>query len=196
MGYAQHQILLSEEEYLSMERNASFKSEFFNGQVYAMSGASIAHNNISGNIYAAVHAFLKNKTCRPYNSDQRIKIPTWPSFLYPDMSVACGNPEIIDKDNIANPVIIVEVLSPSTEEYDRTVKFGQYRQIASLKDYVLVSTKTKSVTKFQRAGDTDCWTEFIYDQPEMSLHLESIEYKLPLEEIYYNIELENFLIFK
>ncbi len=196
MGYAQYQILLSTEEYLSMERNASFKSEFFNGQVYAMAGGSIAHNDISGNIYAYLHAFLKNKNCRPCNSDQRVKIPAWPSFVYPDVSVVCGKREIVDNDNLANPVIIVEVLSPSTESYDRTVKFGQYRQITSLKEYVLVATKTKSITKFQRADNTDCWTEFIYDQPEMSLYLESIEYKLPLEDIYYNIELENFHIIK
>lgn len=191
MGLAQSQILISNEEYLLMERNASFKSEFFHGQVYAMAGGSIAHNGISGNIFAAIHTHLKNKDCRPFNSDQRIKISIWPSFLYPDVSVVCGKPEVSDKDNISNPVIIVEVLSESTEEYDRVLKYGQYRQIPSLKEYILVSSKEKKITKFERADKTDCWIESVYDlNNNIPLHLESIYLTLPLEAIYYNIELD------
>jgi len=191
MGLAQAQILVSNEEYLLMERNASFKSEFFHGQVYSMAGGSIAHNGISGNIFASFHTYLKNKDCRPFNSDQRIMISVWPSYLYPDISVVCGKPEILDKDNISNPVIIVEVLSDSTEEYDRVLKYGQYRQIPSLKEYVLVSAREKKVTKFWRADGTDCWTESVYDlNNNIPLKLDSIHLTLPLEDIYYNIELD------
>ena len=176
-----------------MERTAIFKSEFFNGQVYAMAGGSIAHNNISGNLYATLHSYLGGKGCKPYHSDQRIKIPAWPSYLYPDISIVCGKPTILDKDNISNPTVIIEVLSESTEEFDRTIKFGQYRQIVSLKEYVLVSAKRKSVTKFLRGEGTDCWIEFIYDKPEMSFELESINLKIPLDRIYNDVELDSYL---
>ncbi len=191
MGLAQKQILVSSEEYLLMERNASFKSEFFHGQVYAMAGGSIAHNGISENIFASFHSHLKNKDCRPFNSDQRIKISIWPSFLYPDVSVVCGKPEILDKDNISNPVIIVEVLSDSTEEYDRVLKYGQYRQIPSLREYILISSKEKKITKYSKPNGTECWTESVYDlKNNLPLHIESIHLTLPLEAIYYNIELD------
>lgn len=190
---AQPQILLSEEEYLTMERTASFKSEFFKGQVYAMSGGSIAHNDISGNIYALFHAYLKGKNCRPYNSDQRIKVPSWPSYLYPDVSVVCGELVIVDKDNITNPVIIVEVLSSSTEGYDRTTKFGQYREIETLREYFLVSSKKKEVTRFWRDDDSNCWTESFYSQSHPIVNIESIKFKMSLDDIYEHVKFDPYL---
>ena len=191
MGSAHPSNLISPEEYLEIEREASFKSEFFNGQVYAMAGGSLAHNNICGNVFAFLYNNLKGKGCRPSNSDQRIKIPEWPSYSYPDISVTCGEPILIDEDNISNPVVIFEVQSDSTKVLDFTVKFGQYRQIQSLKEYVLVSTTLKQVTKFWRYEGTDVWNESVYDlSNNLPLKLDSIHLTLPLEDIYYNIELD------
>ena len=183
--------LISPEEYLEKERNASFKSEFFNGQVYAMAGGSMAHNDICGNIFAFLHSNLRGKGCKPSNSDQRIKIPEWPSYVYPDISVTCGKPELIDNDNISNPVIISEVQSDSTKVLDFTLKFGQYRHITTLREYVLVSTKMQQVTKFWRSEGSEQWFESFYDlNNNIPLQLDSIHLTLPLEDIYYNIELD------
>ena len=192
MGYAQHQILLSTEEYLQMERNAPFKSEYFNGQVYAMSGASIAHNDIVTNLIYLIRSHLKGKSCKVYPSDVRVKTPAWPSYFYPDVSIICGKPEIVEYDNVLNPSVIIEVGSRSTEEKDRVIKFGVYREIATMKEYILVSSLRMEVTRFYKVGPlASDWFESVYKLETEQLRIDTIGLDLPLSEIYDDVTLGN-----
>ena len=143
---------LSPEEYLAAERKAVEKHELMNGKIITMTGASLKHNQIVGNLIGSIHGFIKGKGCRVFPSDLRVNIPSTNSFTYPDLTIVCGEPELLDEhfDNLLNPSVIIEVLSPSTESYDRGNKFFTYQQISSLKEYILIdsaSIKIQSITK-------------------------------------------------
>ncbi|MCX7098467.1 MAG: Uma2 family endonuclease [Methylococcales bacterium] len=123
------------EAYLKLERSATSKSEFHDGQIYAMTGASREHNLITVNITAALHSQLKNRPCESYTSDMRVKALKANNYYYPDIVVVCGAPqfeEVAFMDTLTNPTVLIEVLSPSTEAYDRGVKFARYRKIETL----------------------------------------------------------------
>lgn len=139
-------------EYLSRERQSEQKSEFLEGEVVAMGGASRKHNLIAGNIFAAWHAQLKGRDCEIYKGDMRVRIPSSDFYAYPDVVVVCGRPRFEDDnfDTLTNPALIVEVLSKSTEAFDRGGKFARYRTIPSLKDYVLVSQEAVCLEHFSR----------------------------------------------
>ncbi len=182
---------LTEEQYLAIERAAEFKSEFLDGVMYAMSGGSPRHADLHGNIYAALHAMLRGSQCKPYNSDLRVRVSSR-MYAYPDVSVVCGKLQLADeqKDILLNPIVIFEVLSPSTEQYDRGEKFQLYRTIASLREYVLVD-QTKVRVEQYIYQDASTWILRDHQGLDAELKLGSISASLPLHLIYDGVDLES-----
>ena len=172
------------EEYLTLDRSASYKSEFHDGQIYAMTGASRQHNLVSGNIYRELSLQLNKRPCEAYINDMRVKAAEANSYYYPDIAVACGTPQFEDAqvDTLLNPTVLIEVLSPSTEAYDRGGKFAHYRKIASLREYLLVAQDQYSIERYIRQGDVWILTEAL--GLEASIPLESIDCVLSLREVY------------
>lgn len=173
------------EEYLALERVAETKSEFFDGEIFAMAGGSEAHNLIAGNLIGELHGALRGGRCRVYPSDMRVKTPTG-LYTYPDASVMCGKPEFEGdrQDILLNPVVIFEVLSPSTEAYDRGRKFQNYREIPSLMAYVLVSQDRTLMEQFARGAD-GAWA--FTAASTGSLEIPALEIALNVEEIYAHV---------
>ena len=173
------------QEYLQLERAANYKSEYFNGEIFAMAGASTAHNTISANIIGVLWAQLRGR-CRVLNSDMRIALDASSSYSYADVLVVCGEPKLLAEsfqDNLTNPRVIFEVLSPSTEAYDRGDKFEQYRKIPSFTDYVLVAQDQVRVEHYQRRED-GAWVSQVYAGLTASLRIGSIGCSLALADIY------------
>jgi Uma2 family endonuclease len=185
---SQAKTLLTPEEYLAIEREAEFKSEYYKGEVFAFAGASLRHNLISANILANIHTQLRGGPCSAFPSDMRITMPQTPHYTYADVVVVCGQPILDDdfKDNLLNPIVIVEVLSPSTERYDRGTKFESYQHIASLSEYVLVSQDRPRVEQFLKQPDG----RWLYSETsaEGAIKLTSIDCQLALNDIYDKVE--------
>lgn len=177
------------EEYIAAERRAEYKSEYFDGEVFAMSGASRQHNLIVTNVVAELHRQLKQSACEVYPNDMRVQIPTTPNYFYPDAIVACEKPQFADNhfDTLLNPTVVVEVLSPSTELYDRGRKFEQYRKIASLQEYLLIAQDEYLVERYVRQPDND-WLLSEFNRVEDVVHLASVKCDLALGEIYRKVE--------
>jgi Uma2 family endonuclease len=174
----------TQDEYLTAERDADYKSEYIDGYVVAMSGASRPHNILSLRIGALLDAALADSPCEVYSSDMRVKVSETGDYTYPDVVVACGDIAFEDAvlDTLLTPTVIVEVLSPSTEGYDRGLKFERYRQIASLQEFILVAQDRVLVEHYLRREDG--WLYTAYDAPELSLQLPSVGCTLPLAQIY------------
>ena len=177
-------------EYLQMEKASPEKHEYYNGEIFAMAGAGTRHNIISVNILVALGNALKGKDCRPYGSDMRIHIPENSLFTYPDISIICGDilssPE--DDDTATQPTVIIEILSPSTKNYDRGVKFMLYRAITSLKEYILVDAESIHVEHFA-INKERLWQLEEYDLPNQVVNLESIGVQLQLGTMYADTKL-------
>lgn len=136
---------VSPEDYLRLERDATYKHEYYAGEILAMAGASFAHNQICANLTASLVSLLRGRGCTPVGSDQRVHVKNKSSFLYPDLSVVCGRPEFLEDkkpDTLLNPVFIAEVLSTSTKDKDRGEKFMLYRQLTSLRHYLLLDSES------------------------------------------------------
>jgi Uma2 family endonuclease len=181
----------SPEEYLALERRAEHKSQFFDGEIFAMSGASRRHNLIAMNIGRELSAQLKGRTCEVYPSDMRVKVSPTGLYTYPDVVVVCGEPRFEDDrdDTLLNPTVVIEVLSPSTEDYDRGRKAEQYRQIESLAEYVLVAQDRHHVEihRRQKSGE---WLLWETNRPDDTAKLRSIGCELPLVEMYDKVEID------
>lgn len=177
------------EEYLAREQVAPYKSEFYRGQIFAMSGGTPRHNKVSGNIFGTLWGRLRGSSCSPYNSDQRIRIPSNGLSTYPDVSVVCGELQLDaqDPDAVVNPRVIFEVLSKSTESYDRGKKFDLFRQLDSLREYILVTQDEPQVERFVRQDDGS-WNLTVFKGLEALLELPALECELPLREIYEDIK--------
>ena len=177
------------EEYLAREKNALTKSEYYRGQIFAMAGASPRHNMIAVNAVASLRVRLRGSPCRPFHSDQRIRIPASGLATYPDVSIVCGDLQLdaVDRDAIVNPRVICEVLSKSTESYDRGKKFDLYRQLESLQEYVLVAQDEPQVDHYvlQAHGS---WLLTVFKGLEAKLEFPSLSIELLLSEIYEDIE--------
>lgn len=173
------------EEYLQMENEAVEKHEYYQGEIFAMSGAGNRHNIISINIIASLFNSLKGKSCQPFGSDMRIHIPQNTLFTYTDISIICGDIVNADEDeNTAiNPTVIFEILSPSTRNYDRGMKFMLYRAIPTLKEYILVEAETVHVEQFA-INKEGLWQLKEFSSQEDQLTLESLEVKLLLKDVY------------
>ncbi len=172
------------EDYLTLERSASCKSEFHDGQIYAMTGASREHNLVSGNIYRELSQQLKKRPCEAYINDMRVKAAEARSYHYPDIVVVCATPQFEDAhvDTLLNPTVLIEVLSPSTEAYDRGGKFAHYRKIPTLLEYLLVSQDQPSIERYLRQGDVWILTEAV--ELKATVPLDSINCVLSLSEVY------------
>ena len=181
------QARLTPEEYLAIERAAEFKSEFYDGVMYAMSGASYEHNLINVNLLANLHGQLRGGPCRALVNDLRTSL-TQGDYAYPDLLVVCGKPQFIDDqfDTITNPSVIIEVLSPSTQRWDRGGKFAHYQRIATLRQYVLIGQDTPAVERRDRQADGS-WTSTEVAWPDGVLALDSIGAAVPLREIYLDV---------
>lgn len=181
--------IFSFEEYLLIERHASFKSEYLEGTIYAMAGGSGTHAIIAANILVALRDPLRSRGCMAVGSDLRVAAGDRLFSAYPDVTVFCGRPVYLDdrEDVLLNPLLIVEVLSPSTESYDRGEKFERYQRIASLADYLLVSQEEPRVELWHR-GEDGCTSEAATGL-DARLFLPSLEIDLPLSGVYEGIEI-------
>ncbi len=178
------------QEYLEMENEALEKHEYYNGDIFAMSGAGHRHNIISINVIVSLAKALKRKGCRPYGSDMRINIPENTLFTYPDISIFCGEVKTLEEDqNTATlPTVIMEILSPSTRNYDRGVKFMLYRAIPSLTDYILIESESIHIEHFA-INKEGLWQLKEWNKPGEEIFLETVGVKLSLEEIYEDCKL-------
>jgi len=181
---------MSEEEYLAFERESEIKHEYIDGEVYAMAGASENHNLILVNLITSLRPQLRSGNCRLYPSDMRLKV-TDSIHTYPDLQIVCGASELTDeaRDTLLNPTVIFEILSPSTEGYDRGEKFRNYRQIDSLQAYVLVSQDQPLIEVFLRS-DSNQWTFTEASGLEAIAQLVPVECELSLAQVYEQISFD------
>ena len=182
---------MSAEHYLLLERATEERHEFIDGVVYAMAGESPDHSTICFNLAAITGAQIRDKACRGFSPNMKVRTDSGDLFAYPDLMIVCGEPKFHDKrgDVLLNPTVIVEVLSPSTEKYDRGEKFRRYRtQIESLQDYVLVSQDRMHVELHHRDSEGG-WSEIEIDGANATLRLASVDCLVPLAEIYRNTEI-------
>ena len=178
------QTYLTPAEYLDMERKAVTKNEYLSGQIVAMSGASNAHNIITINTAYQLYDQLLDRDCLVYASDMRVRVQDPVSYFYPDVTVVCGEPRLEDDvfDTLLNPTVVIEVLSPSTAAYDRHEKFTRYQQIASLKEYILISQTRMHVEHHLRQGSR--WRATEFQEFDDVVSVPSIKCELLLGHIY------------
>lgn len=176
------------EQYLALERKADCKSEYLNGQIMAMAGASRLHNLIAGNFYREVSQQLRGRPCEAYISDMRVKVSHTGLYAYPDVAVVCGDIrfEEADNDTLLNPTVIVEVLSPSTEAYDRGEKFAHYRRLESLQDYLLVAQDKVRIEHYVRQGTR--WVLSELSDPQDTVPLAAIDCAIALRDVYDKVQ--------
>lgn len=177
--------LITPEEYLARERLAETKSEYFDGEVFAMAGGSRAHSRIAVNVASALDNQLGERPCEVFNSDMRVRAGAAGPYSYPDVTVVCGEAEFEDAnvDTLVNPTVIVEVLSPTTEAWDRGGKFEQYQQMASLQEYVLIAPDRPRVERYARQADGQ-WLLAVSTGTDGAISLPSIACELALARIY------------
>lgn len=180
---------ITPEGYLEAERLATEKHEYFEGEVFAMSGASIAHNRIFSNTFGDLSYNLKGKRCQPFGSDLRINITQNSLFTYPDISIICGEIETTDDkfDTVTNPFVIIEILSQSTRDYDIGKKFSLYREIESLKEYILIDSEKISVIKYIKNLDNS-WLLTEYKNIDSSFLISAVGIEMKLTDVYSNVK--------
>ncbi len=180
---------ISEQEYLELERIATEKHEYFQGEIFAMSGASEAHNIIFSNCMIEIGSKLKGKKCRHFGSDMRMNIPENTLYTYPDLSVYCNEFETLDdkRDTAKKPSVIFEILSKLTRNYDQGEKFALYREIPTLKEYILIDSEKIKVTHHTKISDLN-WNMTEYFSIKDSIDLKSIEVLMNLSDIYEDVE--------
>lgn len=180
------------EEYFELERNSEERYEYWNGEVFDMSGASPEHDQILINFITNFNAKFGERKCRVFSSNVRVKVPTAPPYRYPDLSVMCGEPKfekIGGVDALINPALIIEILSSSTEAYDRGDKFTHYKSIPSFNEYLLVAQHRPHITQLVKQAD-GIWIHKEFNSLEDVLKLTSLDCVLALTEIYQNISFQ------
>lgn len=189
MSSAASKLRYSPQEYLSRERLSPVRHEYHDGEIFAMAGASREHNLIAVNLSREVGNQILDRPCESYVSDMRVWIEATGLYTYPDLVVVCGEPRFQDGelDTLLNPMVIAEILSPTTEAYDRGLKFGHYRRIPSLREYVLISQDRMLVERYTRQGEDWLLTELT--GPDQVLRLESIGCEVVLGRIYAKVQL-------
>lgn len=177
-------------EYLEIERKAEIKSEYINGRMYTMSGASERHNVIAGNTQSEIRLQLRGRDCRAYVSDMRVKVSPTRMYTYPDVVAVCGERQFEDSyvDTLLNPTVIIEVLSESTEAYDRGEKFAHYRRLESLREYVLIAQNKIRIEHYRREGEG--WLLSEISDSAGTVHLSSIDCHIAVAAIYEKVEFE------
>src|SRR5450759_3578042 len=186
----QPKTYITPEHYLEIERKAEFKSEYYQGEMFAMAGARWTHNRLGANLIAALHQQLRSGPCQTLSSDMRVQVKATGLYTYPDVTVVCGEPQFLDetRDTLLNPSLIVEVLSPSTEAYDRGRKFEHYRSVESVGEYLLVSSERVSAELYTRQPDGR-WLLTFGGSLEDSLDLQSVGAHLALADLYEKVDL-------
>lgn len=181
---------ITPEDYLKNERLEAQRHEYYQGEVFAMSGGSYAHSRIQANMLLELGLRLRARPCEVLTSDMRVKTSDDGLYTYPDVSVVCGGRHFDDdrRDTLLNPLVIVEVLSPSTERYDRGTKFHQYQKISSLQEYILISQEDFRVECFTRLP-TGEWLLTSSSGLDATLHVSSLDIDLPLRDLYHKVEL-------
>lgn len=184
------QPVMTPAAYLQAERGAAFRSELVNGRVYALAGASRVHNLIVLNTASELRAQLRGRPCEVYVNEMRVKVESTGMYTYPDVVGLCEEPELEDEhlDTLLNPAVIIEVLSPSTERYDRGEKFAHYRRLTSLREYVLIAQDIRRIDHYRRDGDSWVLTEV--SEPHASLVLASLGATLALADIYDRVDVQ------
>lgn len=187
---ASQQTLVSPQEFLELERKASFKSEYRDGLIVPMPGASIAHITISDNFTRHLGNQLDGQPCHAYSSD--LKVRTGKTYSYPDITVVCGRLafEDVESDVLLNPTLIIKILSPSTEMYDRGEKFAEYRELKSFSEYILTSQTQPLLKQYIKQSDGS-WKFFAHKGLDKVVRLETINCTLTLQEIYKQVSFEN-----
>jgi len=179
------------EEYFELDKNAEGNYEYFDGEVFEMSGVSLQHAAIEMNLAELINPIARKRGCQAFPANLRIKVPTLPTYRYPDLSVVCGEAvftQVAGLDCLVNPVLIVEILSDSTEFYDRGDKFRHYKSIESFREYLLISQSGKFITLFQKHSER-FWLQSDYCAGE-TLHLNTLDFDLSADEIYQGVEIK------
>jgi Uma2 family endonuclease len=173
------------EEYLLVERGAAYRSEYLDGEIYAMAGASRAHNTIVNNLSGEFHRLLKGTPCQGMSQDMKVDTRDAGLYAYPDYVIVCGEQRYLDshEDVLINPQVIVEVLSPSTEKYDRTTKFDRYSRLETLREYVLVAQERPRIEHYVRQNDGN-WVNNVILGLDASLALATVDAAVCLADIY------------
>jgi Uma2 family endonuclease len=177
------------EEYFELDRNAEGNFEYFSGEVFEMSGVSVNHATIEMNLAEILNPIARKKGCRAFPANLKVKVPTIPPYRYPDLSVVCGQAnfeEIGGLQALTNPILIIEVLSDSTEKFDRGEKFRQYKLIESFREYLLIEQNGKNVTLFQKHNDR-FWLQSDYVEGE-SLKITTLDFDLSVNDLYRDVE--------
>jgi Uma2 family endonuclease len=187
---AQPRPRFSPTEYLALERQAEYKSEYLNGEIFAMAGASEAHILIVGNVMVALHPQLRKRSCRIYSNDMRVKVSDSGLYTYPDIVIVCDQRRFDDneKDTLLNPTIIIEVLSPSTSAYDRGAKFAHYRKLDSLSEYIMIAQDQYHIEHFVRQPN-DQWLFSEATKLEDTILLPSVGCQLALADVYDEVDI-------
>jgi len=182
-------------EYIQHEIETGQKYEYHDGQIYALAGGTLAHALLIGNIYAELRTALRNKeaNCKPITSEAKLYIKSFNKYVYPDSMVICGpieRPEE-NKEAVSNPILIVEVLSKTTAEYDRGDKFHFYRQIPSLQEYVLIEQDRYIVEVYSKKAKNDLWRISRYEGLNQLIKLQSLDIEISMSELYYDIKINS-----
>lgn len=188
MSLPQPKIPLGPDDYLAWEQGQPWRNEYVDGEVFAMSGASDAHGTAALNLAALLRSALRGKPCKPFISDMKVHVEAANSFFYPDILVTCDPRDRAPEASHVkhHPVLIVEVLSPTTEAYDRGNKFAAYRALASLQEYALVSTEQRRIEVFRR-DDTGHWVLYPFALDE-ELELASVDFRCPVADVFEGVE--------
>ncbi len=179
------------EEYFELDKNAEGRFEYFDGEIFELSGVSPEHATIEMNLAEFINPVARKRGCRAFPANLRIKVPVLPTYRYPDLSVVCGETvfeKIQGLDCLVNPILIVEVLSESTEFYDRGEKYRQYKSIESFREYLLVSQSSKFITLFQKHNER-FWLQSDYVAGE-TFHLNTLDLDLDVDEVYQGVEIK------
>jgi Uma2 family endonuclease len=179
----------TEAEYLALDRASEIKYEFYRGEIFAMSGASRQHNRINFNLSACLHGQLKDRDCDAYANDMRVKVQSTILYTYPDIVITCNEPRFLDSevDTLLNPQVVIEVLSDSTEKYDRGKKFEHYRTVPSLREYILVSQDHAHIDRFA-LNEQGQWVLTDATGLDAVIDLSAVGCRLPLAEVYAKVE--------
>jgi len=183
---------LTVKEYIKREHESDNKYEYHDGEIYALAGGTLNHGMLCGNIFGELRSKLKEKqsNCKPYTSEIKVFIEKTNSFVYPDSMVICGDIEKseLEKNSVTNPILIVEVLSKSTSDYDRGDKFYLYRQLSSLKEYVLIEQDRYVVDVHYKSENSDLWRITRYEGKDQTLQLQSIGIEISMKDLYDDLD--------
>ena len=178
-------------EYITQEQESDTKYEYYNGEIFALAGGSINHGLLCGNIYSEIRSELRKKQspCKPLTSEIKLNIKEKNSYVYPDTMVICGEMKTSENDanSVSNPILIVEVLSKSTANYDRGDKFFLYKQISSLQEYVLIEQDKAQVDVFYKKPESDLWRISRYEGLNTKVKFQSIKIEIEMSELYFDI---------